>query len=779
MTGEAPRRSWLRSLTRVIALSLVFAVAAGFGIVLHLGLTPTRRLAAAAITRVLDGPLRGRIVVEHIDRLALDGVGGVTAVVYDEEGRRVLAVYGLRARASLVSLARTLILHSAASKMEISVPRARAEHVEVMLSTDASGELGLARAFMPRPRPAGKSGGSTAVEVWLPDIEIGTAEVTGFLQPVQQFNVELSKIGGSVLAGGERTSIRVNRYSLRARGVWPAALEGTARTLIEMPSSTGQKLSLWGTFDGYLGDVQIGARGDLDGDALSVVVDLPAARKDAVQALVPAFPLRSDGSLHVEVRGRLPELSVTGGGSLGDSAVYVSGQSRTPPEPSALLDFDVRALDLRSFALSAPPTSITGRTHLEIYPAKGGGLEGTARLNLEPFRIGEIDIPALAADLKLDPSGVAGRATSDRGSLRSSLDFRLRTSAIGSPLAVDWEWAASTPDIARVPLLQALGRGQARWQARGHIADGRLEASGQGELSDGSLQGFALRRATWTATLRGPFAGLLLTSSVHGEGLGAAGVYWDEVDATIEGPLTRLAIDARAHGDEDLEVAARAVLERGKRLSALELSARRGEITLVARASAVEETGSGVELRDLELEGAGAPVRGSLFLGPEEWRADLAAAELDLGNLAKVLRPAAEVRGLLTFDVDAAMGPGGDRAHARIELREAALVGVSGISANGEAALDGRHFSGGLNVQLGELGGFTAASPSAVLAGAPGQRSSWTEATGTVELRGQVSLAQLTALPAAEPTLGNVGGTVWVRAGLAREEAPSGHAPSN
>src|SRR5262252_6818927 len=106
MRRRAARPSWFRSSVRVVSLSLVFALAAALGLILHLGLSPARRLVAATITRVLDGPLRGRIVVEHIERLAIDGVGGVTAVVYDEEGRRVLAVYGLRARTSFGALAR-------------------------------------------------------------------------------------------------------------------------------------------------------------------------------------------------------------------------------------------------------------------------------------------------------------------------------------------------------------------------------------------------------------------------------------------------------------------------------------------------------------------------------------------------------------------------------------------------------------------------------------------------------------------------------------------------
>jgi translocation and assembly module TamB len=775
---------------RALGILAVFTAAAALAIAVHVGLAPSRRLAASALTSLLSRTFTGKIVIERIDRLAVDGVEGVAASVYDDAGERVLSVYGLRARASAGDLVRMLAGRSTAGKgartrkVDFVISRVRVEHADVVLAANDNGQITIARAFTPRPTSGPpKAGGGGEVSVWLPEIEIGSAEVVGRIASGQTFSADLAGVHGSVLAGSDRTSIRVQRYSMRgqASGFLPAALDGTARTQIEMPSSTGAKISVWGTFDGFLGDLQVGVRAGLDGKNLEIVLDVPTARNDAMRGILPSLPLREDGSLHVEARGQLPDLDVKGGATIGRSRVAITGAVTTAPEPSARLDVDLRAVDLRSFALSAPETSITGSAHVDARLSGEHHVEGSTALTLQPFRVGELDIPALSATLELGPAGLEGRATSDGDALRSRVDFRVLPSPVGAPWAIDWSWSARTADVARVPWLRVVGSGQAQWQAQGHIADGRLDARVSGDVSGWSRSGFVLERARLTGSVRGPFAGLVLSSQMRGEGLRVANLYWQEVEATVDGPLRRLSIAAHARGDQDLEVDAQAVLEGGTSLSALELSARRGDVALLGRVGSIEETGNGVALRDLALQGAGAPVHGSLFVGPEEWQVQLSSTEIDLAKLAKVARPSLDVRGLLTFDVDAKFGGRAELAHARAELRGGSLAGVDGIEGSGEAAIDAGQFTGGVNARLGALGAVTIAAPGARLAGPPWQAKSWTLATGKVEVRTETDLAKLASLPAARLTrLGNAAGMVWVRAGLSREdfEVHRSHAPS-
>lgn len=780
----------MRRVAQALGLFLVFAAAAALALALHLEAPPARRLAASTLTSILSRTFLGRVTIDRIDSLGVDGVGGVAVTVDDDKGERVLSVYGLRARASAGDLVRMLLGQSTAGrgartrKVDLVITRVRVEHADVVLAANEDGQMTIARAFTPRPKAGPASaGGGGEVSVWLPDIELGTAEVLGRLASERTFSADLAGVHGSVLAGSERTSIRVQRYSMRAQmgGVLPAPLDGTARTQIEMPSSTGAKISVWGTFDGFLGEVQVGLRAGLDGKKLDVTLDIPEVHDEAIRGVLPSIPLREDGSLHVEARGELPDLEVKGGAALGASKIDIAGGVTTDPSPSARLDVDLAAVDLRSFALSAPQTSITGRVHLEAALSSGQKVQGSASLELEPFHVGEVDVPALSATLALGPSGLEGRATSKGDALQSSVDFRFLSSAVGAPWAIDWTWSARTADIGRVPWLRVAGQGRAQWQAQGRVSDGRLDARISGDVSDWSRSGFSLERAHVTGSVNGPLAGLVISSRVGGHGLRAANLYWPEVEATVDGPLARLSIAAHAQGDQDLEVDARTTLERGSRVSGLELSARRGDVTLVARASSIEETVNGVSLRDVELEGAGAPVRGSLFIGPEEWQVQLASAEIDLSKLAKVALPSVDVRGLLTLDVDAKFGRQAEQAHARVELRNGSLAGVDGIEANGEGAIDAGRFTGGLNAKVGPLGTVTVACPGARLAGPPWQAQSWTLASGSLEVRTQTDLGKAGALPPVRLTrLGNAAGTVWTRVIVSREEleAHRAHAPS-
>ena len=123
--------------------------------------------------------------------------------------------------------------------------------------------------------------------MWLPRVEMGSVHTHGSLAGLRDLEADLANLSGSVLAGTHRTSIEVNRYSLKARSpAMPASAEGTGATRLELPSSTGKNLSLWTTFDGYVGDAPLAARLGLDGTALDVVADIPRrAPKRSVRSI--------------------------------------------------------------------------------------------------------------------------------------------------------------------------------------------------------------------------------------------------------------------------------------------------------------------------------------------------------------------------------------------------------------------------------------------------------------------------------------------------------------
>src|SRR4051794_11457459 len=113
-----------RGVRRILAsagLLAVFALSALGGVLLHVRFGLGRRLAARVVTTALDRTFRGRLVVEKIGFIDADGFDAAEASVYDPQGRRVLAVTGLRGRASLARVAYSIL--RGGGDIAIMIPR--------------------------------------------------------------------------------------------------------------------------------------------------------------------------------------------------------------------------------------------------------------------------------------------------------------------------------------------------------------------------------------------------------------------------------------------------------------------------------------------------------------------------------------------------------------------------------------------------------------------------------------------------------------------------------
>ena len=256
------------------------------------------------------------MVVERIESIDADGFEGATATVYDPEGRRVLAVSGLRGRSSLLRLFRTLL---AGGNIVIVIPHARVEHADVEIISDEHGVPSLARAFIPRPSSAPRAPSAVApeVQVWMPDVQVGTAHVKGSIAGLQDLDIDLAKVQSSVLAGTERTSIKVDRYSVNARGLTASTLQGTSATFIEMPSSTGKNLRCGRRSTGFLAMCRSRlVRGSMARSS-NLAADVPRARPDAVRAFFPAWPIFDDVGAHVQAKGPPGSLALKGAATVG------------------------------------------------------------------------------------------------------------------------------------------------------------------------------------------------------------------------------------------------------------------------------------------------------------------------------------------------------------------------------------------------------------------------------------------------------------------------------
>jgi len=782
MSARAPERGRRRVFRRAMigaGFVVLFASTLVGGVLVHLPLAPGRRLVGRAITNVLETTFYGRIVIDKIGSVGPDGVDGVEATVYDPDGSRVLHVLGLRAEASPLAVALTVVTRK---NIHIEVRRARIEQVDAFMLPDRDGVPSIARAFTPRPSTSlGRVSAPPEISVWLPEVELRTACVRGTVTGLGDLDVDLANVSGSVLAGTARTSIRVKRYSMSL--VAPARAQGTADTRIEIPSATGQSLSIWGAFDGYVGDVQINARGSVDGSELDVTGDVVRARPEAVRALWPVWPLLDDASLHVQSSGRLPILVTHGNATVGAGTAEFSGELGFQGQTSLNLDVDARGVDLRSLVSGAPEATVSASGHLGLALTPAQGVSGSIDAKTEAFTVEGIDVPPAAIVAKVEGARVAGTAKVRDATMSSDVEFDLHPQNKDGPLALDVVWSARVPEISRVPWLSPVGSGQARWQAKGQIANGQLDARAEGTIERFTRPGLRLEEARVSGSLRGPFDHLRLAASLDGNSLVAGPLYFPEVKASAEGPLTRLAVTTTVFGGTAPKLTANAIVQPapgGAGIRDLEIVAERGDVVISAKVRSIEVSEERVDLTDVEVAGAGSDIVGSISMSPTQLRVRMSTTDVDLKKLAAIVAPGFPIAGRVGFDVDAELAGKHERGHARLQLTDASIAGFSNVSAQAEVDVEGNRFSGGAELRVGDLGSLSARTVNAGLAGPLLQASSWNNASGSLQVDAQVDLDHLRhTVGSLVPSI-ETGGTAYARLLVAREEveAHQKHAPT-
>jgi translocation and assembly module TamB len=595
--------------------------------------------------------------------------------------------------------------------------------------------------------------------------------------------VDLTNVAGSVLAGTERTSIQVKRHSVNARSLASVTAQGTAETRIEVPSSKGHDVSIWGTFDGYLGDSQVAVRAGLDGKELDFAADVLRAKPEAVRALWPLWPIQSDVSLHLESKGVLPDLATQGSAVIGDGVAHFSGAIGFEGGVHTTLAVDARGIDLRSLAPHTPPAILSASGTVNLAVKEDQKLEGTIEAKTEPFSIEGIDVANASVRATINGPGVSGKATVHDPALPSQVDFDVHPGANADPVVVGLEWTARAPEIARIPWLKPAGHGQASWHAKGQIVRGVLDARVDGSVARFARPGVALGQASVSGSVHGPLDQLAVSTSLHGQGLQVGPLYFPEVKATAQGPLTRLTVTATTSGENTTNVSATATVEKtaaGARLGAVAITAQRDDVTLSGKVGSIEVAGDRVELKNITVQGAGEPISGSITVSPSSLRVHGSSKDTDLKKLAAVLLPGMPIEGRLTFDVDADLEDRTEKGHVRLNLKDGIIAGLSGLRIEAEGDIENHRFSGGVNAQLGELGSLTMASVDAELAGPMLRLASWRNAAGKLQVDTTIDLDRLSKEVPIFFGPADVGGKVRARLLFSREdlETHRHHAPS-
>ncbi len=143
-----------------------------------------------------------------------------------------------------------------------------------------------------------------------------------------------------------------------------------------------------------------------------------------------------------------------------------------------------------------------------------------------------------------------------------------------------------------------------------------------------------------------------------------------------------------------MDAKAKIDLERGPRVSAVELDVKNDRTNVQARAGKVEIEKDRVEIADLSISGAGN-LKGSVSIRPRLVNIEAKGDDVDLDVLSNLLGlPRGRIGGKLDVDAEVIVAEDVQRGHVELELEQGSVENVSGIGVALEASLDGERLDG-------------------------------------------------------------------------------------
>ncbi|WP_437565235.1 translocation/assembly module TamB domain-containing protein [Sorangium sp. So ce542] len=757
--AEEPRRPSPRAPGRMrraasaaaaaLGLALVFTGAAAVGVALHLDTPAARRVARDATNRLLGSLFYGRIVVDEIDRLGLNGVRIRSAVAIDPRGNKVIRASGIAARADVLAIVRGALLGTGALRVE--VPSIRVEQIEVLVQDNGADGVTLGDTFAPLPPSRPPSSAPEApprdVVVALSRIEIGRGWVHGQLAPPRALDADINRLVGSVHIGPDGVAVDVDQTGLVDRALLPARTAGTANYHLR----AGEEVRMWSSFAGRVADVEITARAVLDEEHLEAHASVPRATPEQLRSLLPDHPLTEPVAARVAVNGHLPQLDVTASfsadppGPAGGSVALAGRLDVTGP---VRLDADVQArdVDLRLFGVrfssdttggepgAAPARTGAAPARTGSAPARTGS--APARTGSAPARTGAAATKAapetsrapeeaatsitaegrvraelgdelrLAVEARTEPTELLGERVPaadvhlvlDRGELH----VRTHLHEPGAPIdaavsllpgaqGIRFAATADIPAIAAAPRLAGPVDGAGRVRVEGSLRDGALDAQVEGAFARLRVgPDVALASARFAGRVTGPLDALAVSGSLSGQEALAGGRTFDEVTAQISGPLSAPKLRATViDGDDALDASAR-LSSATLALRDIELQLKRDGAVVAGRIAAIDPSAGGLAVEGLELASPElGSLKGRLAVRGDDVTGRLQGDDIDVGRLARMLGIPLRVRG--RADVDVALDHDrktGRSGHVRLDLTGGEVAFLSGVSARLAATFD-------------------------------------------------------------------------------------------
>jgi translocation and assembly module TamB len=755
------RRHALKALVhgaQIVGTSAVFVGAVVGSVMIHANLAVTRRMAEAVANDGLSALFQGRLVIGDVQELTLGPWGHVRvaqAEVFDPEGRRVILAKDINGRIDLKKLVSSLL---SKGTPEVSLDEARIDDAEVVVDIDANGDIGIARAFFPRPSatPAPvtvKAPSSEDVRLSIPNARLRHAWVHGNVVP-PKLDADADDVRARVFISENRLNVEVDEAHVTARATrapgQSSDVHGLATGGITVPLSAAARalsateggaagsqsggVTMHWDLDGDGSGIPMKAHLGLDGDVMDATADFPLAQPDVVRRAFPALPISRPVELHAKAQGKLPTLVITAHGTVGGSTLDATGDVGLRDKQPFHLDADLGKVDAAAFA--GPESDVSGHLHVEGVIASGAPT-GTFVLSTKPGSVLAQRSPAVDASGAFDSRTITAKVHASEPGV--DVDGKLIVSIPEETLAFDAD--------ARSRDLRALAR------------------------APGVVSGAGTAHATGTIDLRRATIAAHVVADASGVGRAAASANSVHADATVVGPIANPVIDVTATAKQVRLTAAskdptdakdtkkepliypsatahaRIVLSPVPKIldGVVHVDGGGGGASIDAKADEVVFTPGGVAVRGGRVTGLGAPLdldvevhNGALSIRAKGSGIDMQRVAAMTGIRELSLMPGGS---LATVDIDVKATPARTDGHVDVTVDGA----KDGTAAEVHAVFSGHHVAGRARVAAGALGWIEVQRAELEMPGGLSVANA-KRATGALDLRGDLDLSQGAAL---------------------------------
>ncbi len=778
-TAGRMRRA-LRAIGIVAGGAVTFCLAAACGAVLHAGTPPARRFVARTVNKLLASSFQGTLTIEQVDDLGLGRVSVARAVVRDASGRPVLVLDGVRADVGVLRTARSAVFGK--GNLVIDVARVRIANVEAVLDTAPDGELDLVHAFDPRTPPSHPADpDARGVELSLRDVAIAHGWAHGkLLAALPPLDADVSHVEGRFYLDPKTTTLDLTHVELLTRNVPEEANpEGAFVGHLRIPSRVaGESLDASASFVGVVARQPLTAHASMTGKAVLALVDVPRIDPGTLGAARSLVPLQDPGSVHLEVNGTLPSLHATAHAVVGPGTVDLSADARVQTVISANVEVDANRIDIHSFSPDSVHSNLSARTTAS-FTTSAGLVDGSFTVQSAVGQLAGQVVPPAQVKGRFTRDTVAGSATIDEVGAPTLVDFNLHPTALpGSARVLDFDASSTARDLAKVPRIARAASGRAHLRARGRIelpgarVSGRAEAEvEQIRASHGEIQ---LGSGKLDATVQGPIASVAVDAHATGQGLSLGNYSFKSFDVRTTGTPRSAHVVASLVGENTPDVRLDTHVAPGSvtTLDHVHLGLRHKDVDVIARVGRVRVGGGVTVLEDVTVDGAGTlPLRANVTLRSGSVAIKAQGGDVDLGRIGRLLDREHTLRkGHVAIDVDVNATRTNATGTLKIDLSQGEFANVNGASGRLEARFDGRNLKAELRGNAGEIGWVTLSTDDAVLGGPLADAATWQKAVGHVTIDTDVDLAKVARLvpeewmPIEEET-----GRLTVKAAFGRE----------